>query len=63
MIVDNNSKFGTLVKMMKPFQIIQDKVAIQVRFGVRLGRKDGAHFRNEAGPLGESEMIDKKLLL
>ena len=29
-IVDNNSKFGTLVKMMRPFRIQTDKVAIQV---------------------------------
>jgi len=29
-IIDNNSKFGTLIKMMKPFAIQSDKVAIQV---------------------------------
>jgi len=29
-IFDNNSKFGTLIKLNKPFPITNDKVAIQV---------------------------------
>lgn len=51
MIVDNNSKFGTLVKMVKPFEILPDKVAVQVNILLYLlDWEDCADFRNENRP-------------